>query len=213
MELSVCPLCNTPQKSPEVLFSYNKEFYSCGRCSLIYRPKTQLPSPVNERNRYQQHHNDASDKGYQNFLQQAITPVHPYLSASSRLLDFGCGPTQGLSQLLATQGYQCHNYDPFFSPQIPGKNYDVIFCTETFEHFHNPAKEIKTLSDWLKPGGLLVVMTEFYKNREQFKNWWYTRDFTHVCFYHLLTFNYISQKFGFQQLYSDDTRVVVLQKL
>ncbi len=209
--MTACPLCKN-QENHQPIHSNGREFLRCRQCELIFTTPDNLPTSVKEKRRYENHHNTIADSGYVEFLNQALQPAFDYLKAGCRIMDYGCGPGPVLSQLLKLKDYDCDNYDPFFFPEMPSKEYDCIFSTETFEHFHQPGTEIERLKALLKPSGILVVMTEFYQSTENFQSWWYTRDFTHVSFYNENTFRHIGQHFGFRQLHCDGQRVVILQK-
>ncbi len=212
MKSPLCPLCNVVSTAAQAVESFDREFLNCNHCSLIFASADNFPNTSTEKSRYENHKNSIEDVGYVKFLSQAIEPALPHISSSSDILDYGCGPQPVLSQLLKQKAYQCSNYDPYFFPQQPTGKYDVIFSTEVFEHFHNPKMEIEKITDLLAPNGLLVVMTEFYKNHEHFKDWWYTRDFTHVCFYNEESFQYISEHFGYSMEYTDHQRVIILKR-
>ncbi len=208
-----CPLCSYQSNPADVLMSSNRSFIKCRQCWLIYALPQDLPNPQKEMQRYENHKNSIKDEGYVKFLNQAIEPALPYLQAESAILDYGCGPVPVLSQILKNKGYNCDNYDPFFYPQELNPPYHAVFSTEVFEHFHHPAKEIEKITDLLVANGVLVLMTEFYRDMDHFKNWWYTRDFTHVEFYHIKTIEYISRHFGYELLFTDHRRVVILELL
>ncbi|MCH8495322.1 MAG: class I SAM-dependent methyltransferase [Balneolales bacterium] len=127
-------------------------------------------------------------------------------------LDFGCGPGPVLSLILRENGIRCVNYDPIYYPDWPETTFNLIFSTETFEHFHQPGETISQINDLLQPGGILCVMTEQWTDISRFSSWSYTRDDTHVCFYHTDTFQWICEKFGYEILYNDRKRVIILQK-
>jgi hypothetical protein len=130
-----------------------------------------------------------------------------------RGLDYGCGPTPTLGGLLKAHGLHCENYDPYFFPAFPGKQFGYIFATEVVEHFFNPGDEFKQLSELLIPGGILTIMTEPWVSVEGFAEWHYATDITHVCFYHAKTIEYICTRYGFETLNKDTPRVTVLRKL
>jgi len=211
-EYRSCPLCdsdNIREVQTQDMFLY----FHCLHCKLIYRDKAQLPSAEEEKKRYEQHHNNLANQGYVNFLYQAIWPSLTYLSPGSRILDYGCGPVPVLAQLLGNNHQMvCDYYDPFFYPDVPDKEYDFIFCTEVFEHFFAPKQEIDQLSMLLTAQAHLCIMTEFWHSLEQFEQWWYRRDFTHICFYHPRTFDLIAGRWNFFCQYQDHQRIVILQK-
>jgi len=64
----------------------------------------------------------------------------------------------------------------------------------------------------LKPGGLLGLMTERWTTPEQFVSWYYTRDPTHVCFYHERTLDFVCHRYGFAPTWMDETRVAILRR-
>lgn len=206
-----CPLCNSIECTP-ITAKTNRSFYKCKNCWLIFISPEDYPSFDKEKARYELHENTDENQGYVNFLNKAVTPALPYLTADMHGLDYGCGPHPVLSKLLAEKGITCDNYDPFFSDIKLNPPYDFIFSTETFEHFHHPKQEVERLSQLLKPNGLLTIMTDHWQTPEQFANWYYITDATHVCFYHTNTFNYIKTTYGFTGLYTDKERVVILKK-
>jgi len=172
-----------------------------------------LPDAVSEKARYTQHQNTIEDSGYISFLQKVIRPVSQYITPSISCLDYGCGPSPVLAKMLA-RDYQLkvQSYDPFFYPIALKEEYDMIFSTEVFEHFHQPAKEIERLHQLLKKGGYLGIMTNMYGKLEEFEDWWYRRDVTHVSFYHPETFNFIAHEYGFKVCWQDYKQVIILQK-
>lgn len=211
MESHPCPLCGSHEVEYFAEASH-RHFLVCTRCALVFAEPAGLPDPDTEKNRYQQHQNSKADEGYVKFLKQPLDPALELISRESLVLDYGCGPEPVLSQLLQEKGVHCQNFDPFFYPKEPEGKFDCIFSTETFEHFHYPHKELQRISSLLNDNGLLVIMTEFYKDASHFRNWWYTRDFTHVVFYNQSTFEYICSLYGFAIQYTDGKRVVILRK-
>src|SRR5690606_29278515 len=95
-------------------------------------------------------------------------------------------------------GRPTSNYDPFFAPDdaLLARTWDFVTCTETTEHFFEPAREFERLDALVRPGGWLGVMTTVRDNAHDFAQWWYVRDPTHVCFYSARTFEWIAGRFG-----------------
>jgi len=89
-------------------------------------------------------------------------------------------------------------YDPeIFQDDYFVPPFDFITCTETAEHFTKPGVDFqKLLSPLLlrQSGGILVIMTQMLYSKEQFVNWWYLRDKTHVSFYSPETMEFIAKK-------------------
>ncbi|MEX1121295.1 MAG: class I SAM-dependent methyltransferase, partial [Balneolales bacterium] len=121
-------------------------------------------------------------------------------------------PGPALSILLQRQNIECEDYDPYFYPRELTSTYDFIFATECFEHFNYPDREIKRLKSLIKPGGILTVMTINWKNLEDFPNWHYAKDPTHVSFFRQETFDFICKKYGFEELPCRNARVTILRE-
>ena len=209
----VCPLCKKASPFKELEGPDGKNYHLCSTCYLIFADQRWLPSVEEEVQHYLHHENGIQHKGYVNFLNSAILPALPYLKPRMLGLDYGCGSEPTLSQLLKNEGYTVDNYDPYFFPDLDTqKRYDFIFSTECFEHFFYPHKDLQQLSKLLNSNGLLIIMTEQWKEEENFKHWYYVRDPTHVTFYHQQTFQQIGSLFNFGLLYTDNKRVVILRK-
>lgn len=212
--IKTCPLCCNTKDFSTLTGINEKPYYLCPACYLIHAEKKDLPTLSKEKERYLQHNNSIEEAGYIKFLYRAIKPTLPHLHSRMQGLDYGCGPVPVLAQLMQREGFNCRYYDPLFFPDLNmQQQFDFIFATECFEHFFTPAAELKKLAKLLKPGALLTIMTELWQEKEQFCNWYYVRDDTHVSFYHQNTLKYICKHFGLQELFNDDQRVFVLQKI
>lgn len=211
-DATTCPLCSAKQNR-ELKTTGQRQYYFCKFCHLIFLDRQYLPEPAEEVNRYREHRNSPDDPGYVNFLNKAILPALPYLKPGMQGLDYGCGPAPVLAQQLS-QKHQiaCEYYDPFFFPDLPDRQYDFIFSTEAFEHFFEPAREIEKLHQRLRPGAYLCLMTQCWESLEDFDQWWYRRDLTHVSFYHRETIRYISENWRMKLIYHAAQRVFILQK-
>ena len=213
--MHTCPLCHKdetylhPVKGPR-----DRRYFHCTHCELIFTHPEDLPDWHQEQTRYEEHENTIEAPGYVKFLNQAIKPALPYLASNMRGLDYGSGPGPTLSQLLKREDIPCLDYDPIFGPPLPPGPFDFIFSTETFEHFHHPAREMNQISELLRPDGLLTIMTMFHPPVEAFADWFYPRgDITHVTFFNLHTFEFICRQWGFRHLWNDGKRVIILKKL
>lgn len=208
-----CPLCL--YREPEIWKFPNdqREYLFCKTCYLVFTSKNTHPDQQTARNRYLHHLADAGSPGHINHLIKAIQPVGQLLKHQMHALDYGCGPKPVLADLLYTLGCNCQNYDPIFYPaDLSVNTYDVIFCIETAEHFSDPYQEFSEMQKVLNPEGLVILMTGLYKDKLQFSNWFYKRDFTHISFFHQRTMTYISQKMNWQLLYEDGTSITVFKK-
>ena len=203
-----CSLCKT-SLSPEL----DEEYYSCPVCLGWVKDKAQYLTPEEEKLRYQTHNNDITDRRYRKFTSPISNFIFENFGMHHKGLDFGSGTGPVISGVLQEEGYNVVQYDPYFAndPKLLEKQYDYIFACEVVEHFYNPAKEFERLFEMLKVGGKLILMTHLYEDSVDFKTWYYRKDPTHVFIYRGGTFQYISEKFGFD---SPDIkeRLVVLSK-
>ena len=206
-----CPLCRNVAPVP-IEAADKREYLYCDHCRLISVPPSFHPDEEDARSYYLTHENGIQYPGYVAFLNRAIHPTLPFLPDKAEVLDFGCGPEPTLSILLEREGHFCRNYDPFFFPEMPPGPFDAIFAIECFEHFADPRKEMQQITGLLKPGGLLTIMTILWLSPERFRNWHYTRDMTHISFYHSDTIGYLCKTFGFQVMETDNHRLFVLKK-
>ena len=210
---SVCRLCGQTAPQVPVESGNGKDYYLCTNCKLISMDPRHFLSREKEIERYLEHKNGIEYSGYTEFLNRAIEPALKYISKEMTGLDYGCGYSPTLSKLLINAGYKCEDYDPLFVANPLNKKYDYIFSTEVFEHFFEPRRQIQKIYDLLKPGGYLTVMTVLCKDREKFSSWYYIKDPAHTAFYHAETFEYICEAFGFEKIYDDKTRILILKKL
>ena len=207
-----CPLCSENNRITLLQGPVNRSFLLCQNCFLIFSESRDHPSAEDERDRYLTHNNSIENKGYFDFLHKAVKPAMEFIKPGMKGLDYGCGPVPVLSLILENSGFACDNYDPLFYPDLNReKNYDFIFAIECSEHFFYPEKEFNQIKSLLKPGGILIIMTELWTNINEFKNWWYTRDFTHVTFYHQETLKYISKRYNLKCLFMDGRSVNVFR--
>ncbi len=191
-----CLLCRSAGVDPYVN-AHGRPHYTCNRCGLIFVHPDYHPDADTERARYETHNNTPSDNRYRAFLNQLAEPLVCRLPSTADGLDYGSGPGPTLSVMLEEQGYEVAIYDPFFAPDtdVLERTYDFITCSETIEHFHFPRREFERLSDLLRPGGLLAVMTT-WADEKDFETWSYARDVTHVSFYRKETMHWIADHFG-----------------
>jgi Methyltransferase domain len=208
-----CPLCLTDGGACRVPGADARTYFFCEVCHLISADEVHHLSQAQERAHYQTHENSIENAGYVRFLNRAVDAMRPYLATGMKGLDYGCGPGPTLSIMLEQEGLHCENYDPLFVPRVLEPPYDFIFSTECFEHFREPDRDIERIRDLLRCGGYLGIMTEMWTSLEQFSSWYYTRDPTHVSFYHERTFEFVCRRYGFAPVTGDGRRVIVLKRL
>ncbi len=207
-----CPLCLRGGHISDMSATGERLFYFCSHCYLIFTdPKEHLPL-IEQRSFYDKHENHITDDGYVAFLDRLLGPMSQYLQKGMAGLDYGCGPGPVISQLLDRKGILCDNYDPIYYDRCLAGPYDFITATECFEHFTHPATEMARICQLILPGGVLGIMTELWHTAEQFEDWYYLKDPTHIVFYHKKTIGYIARCFCMDLLWTDDKRVVVFRK-
>jgi SAM-dependent methyltransferase len=173
-------------------------YWRCPRCAAVFLDPSQRPDASAERLRYLQHRNDPGDEGYRRFLGRLAIPLLERLSPHRIGLDYGCGPSPVLAQILEAAGHNVRRYDPFFYPDrsVLETTYSFIACCEVVEHFHRPSSEFAQFAKLLRPGGVLAIMTSFMVDDDLFENWHYRRDSTHVVFYSETTFGFLASQHG-----------------
>lgn len=193
-----CPLCSSALFQ---IFDTDKirQYCQCEQCSMIYVPRSELISLAEEEKRYDSHENAADDSTYVAYLAGTRDQVLPFLSAHQRGLDFGCGKTELLSQLFAEYGHLVDSYDIFFQPreEIWRRTYDFIILSEVIEHLREPLETMKVLRSLLKAQGQIFIKTKFHpSSKEEFKNWFYKRDKTHIQFFNPSSMNFLGSVLG-----------------
>ncbi|MDP3457804.1 MAG: class I SAM-dependent methyltransferase [Hyphomonas sp.] len=197
MSPAACPVCAAPGPAP-YLSDRGRDYWVCAACEACFLdPAQHLPRSA-ERAHYLHHRNDPADPGYRRFLSKLAGPLLARLPAASQGLDYGCGPGPALAGMLREAGHNMALYDPIFQPDTGPlrRTYDFVTCTETAEHFHQPAAEFARMMALVRPGGLLAVMTGFHPCAESFRDWPYRQDATHVVFYRAATFRQIAAQQG-----------------
>jgi len=142
-----------------------------------------------------------------------VKALLPFLKKGDRGLDFGSGPGPILDILFKREGFTVQNYDPYFAP-LDFKNsvlFDFVTCTEVFEHFYHPERELKAMKSLLKDKGYLVIMTQFRNSSLDFNNWYYRMDNTHVGFLSSNSLAWIAKSWGFEIL-STQASIAVLRR-
>lgn len=192
-----CPVCEGAAISL-LLQIDNKAYWKCASCQARFVDRRYLPNSDDEFEHYQLHENEIGDPAYRAFLSKLANPLLKAIAAHQDILDYGSGPGPALAAMLREAGHNVTAYDPYFAPDTGAlnKSYDAITCTETAEHFHNPAHEFAKLNGLLRPGGILAVMTCFQTDDAKFASWHYRKDPTHVVFYQEKTFYWIARRYG-----------------
>lgn len=201
----LCPLCEHSSRS-----FFEDSYLQCTNCELIF--KVDKPSIDNERSHYDSHENDPEDNRYIEFLENVLTPLKKYLKSNDVGLDFGSGPGPAIAPYFEKLGFSMTNFDPFFGPKEVEGEFNFITSTEVWEHFHYPGESISKCLSHLKSEGYIGIMSTWWDETIDFKNWYYRRDVTHVVFYTMRTLNYIAGNFGLK-LIESGKNWVVFQKI
>lgn len=194
----VCPLCHSPSTHPFAQ-AHARTYLECPTCALVFLHPAQRLTPEAERAHYLTHENDPHDPRYRVFLDRLALPLMNRLAPGASGLDVGAGPGPTLSVMLEERGFPMEIYDPFFAPNPRAltRTYDFITASETVEHFYQPGNEFRRLDKLLRPGGILGVMTEIFRDEQSFGKWHYPRDPTHVSFYRAKTMQWIAEYFSY----------------
>ena len=197
-----CPLCHS-EPIRQLVVVDSKTYWRCDICHLTFLSSESYLSPEDELARYLLHENSPEDSRYRQFLSRLTDHLIPKLQPGMKGLDFGSGPGPALSVMLEEAGFVMDIYDPYFAANTAplALIYDFITCTETVEHFHQPAKEFHQFDRMLRRDGWLGVMTEMLESDQDFPNWWYHSEPTHVCFYKQETMDWIATQYGWRAEY------------
>lgn len=190
--------------------------FHCPECEFIFKDAKAIVSEEKELKVYQQHNNTEENLGYvamfRDFIDKTIAPHRGKIRTA---LDFGSGPNPVLAKMLAREGFETDHYDKFFAPEkvFEGRQYDLITSTEVLEHIGDVHGVMQLLTEHLKPGGYLALMTQFHDNTtEHYLQWWYRRDPTHIVFYRPRSFAILAKRYGLTLRYHDDKKSLLLQK-
>lgn len=192
---SRCPLC-IRRELVQFATVHDRIYWRCTHCLLTFMEPSHRLTYEEEFERYKQHNNDSHDPDYRAFLARLTDCMVPHLAPGSRGLDYGSGPGPTTHLILAEQGFHVSNYDPFFTQDAAlFRTYHFITCSETAEHFYNPAYEFARINMLLEPHGVLGVMTNLLYDDIEFESWWYIKDPTHASFYHPKTFEWLAEQY------------------
>lgn len=210
-----CKVC----KQPTTAFRHPRFemlFHACPHCRLITKDEANYISLEEEYQIYEQHNNSPDSAGYLNYLTNFLdAAVLPHVK-TGLALDFGSGPNPVLSQLLEKQGFEVTLYDYFYAPDTDylTRTYDLITSTEVVEHIQQPMAAFETLASLLKPGGILSIMTLFHPDdQDDFCDWFYIRDPSHVSFFTPRTMQVMAALTGLVMIDTNHYRYVVMKKV
>lgn len=209
-----CHICN--QKT----FSFvdhktNIRYYQCVNCEYIFKSPEYYQDFSTQKERYNLHRNDEEDTGYQAYFQRFLDFALPLAGQPKTALDFGCGTSSLLANMLEKEGIRCDYYDPIYHPDtlVGNRKYELIVATEVFEHLHQPKEVFQSLLERLEEGGYLALQTQFHPNdRGNFEQWYYHQDPTHIVFFTAKTFKVLCEAFGCTLVGDNQKNMVVIHK-
>ncbi|MFY0664638.1 MAG: class I SAM-dependent methyltransferase [Natronospirillum sp.] len=207
-----CRLCHHTPLQPYAA-DRRRAYWYCFACHLVQVAAVDFLSAEEEKAQYDTHVNDVNDPRYRAFLSRTATPLLERLKKPGKGLDFGCGPGPLLAKMMTEAGHSVAVYDAFYHPdqQVLNRTYDFITATEVAEHLHAVDHWLDRLWDLLMPGGWLAVQTRQYVPADEFPNWYYKNDLTHVSFFSPATFAWLADRWSAHlEVISDE--VVLLQK-
>ncbi len=195
----ICPVCRN-EKVREFQTVTTRAYHRCLICEATFLDPVHFLSPDDERAHYDCHENEIDDPGYRAFLSKLADPLLERLPESATGLDYGCGPGPAFAAMMREAGHKVSLYDPFFytDKSVLETQYDFVTCTETIEHFYQPATEFDRLNHLLRSGGLLAMMTCFQTEDAKFGDWHYRADPTHVVFYKEETFHVLAEIYAWR---------------
>jgi len=179
LEFIKCNLCGSEDTRP-VKEIDGWHIVSCGRCGFCFlnpRPiqVEQVYEKVDESRWHRRESQDSRPRelffaGQLKAIEKALGPVN----GGRCILDFGCGTGQFLDVALA-RGWETHGLEPdpltetiearghktyigqLQEVEIEEAYFDAVFCSAVFEHLHNPATQLQSLFEIIKPGGVLLI--------------------------------------------------------
>lgn len=190
----ICPLCH--DKKPALYARHQREYYLCGKCSLVFVLPGEHLNEEDEKKRYDLHTNSPDDPGYKKYLSKVLDPLCERVPKGASGLDFGSGPGPTLSKMFEEQGYKMNIYDHFYArdEDVLQQKYDFITSTEVIEHLYDPHSVLQRLWKMLEKDGILALLTQPYPEQKMFEAWYYKNDPTHVCFFSLCTMEWLAEK-------------------
>jgi len=190
-------------------------YYHCPECDCIFKSPECYQPLSEQKSRYDLHDNHAEDEGYRAYFHRFLDFVLPHTEGVEHALDFGCGRSTLLSDILNSMNIRCDYYDPIYHPDTldNSKKYDFIVSTEVFEHLHHPKETFFQLVNMLNPGGTVAIQTQFHPgDRAEFIQWYYHKDPTHIVFFTAGTFKKLASEYGCCMVADNGKNIVILQK-
>lgn len=212
----ICKICG--RKTHEIFQTKFKiKYHYCDYCGFISKDKNDLITRDEEIKIYNNHNNSIEDPRYVAFFKGFLDNAVLRFCDGKKGLDFGSGPSPVLAMILERDyGFSMDIYDLYYSPEkvFEGKTYDLITSTEVIEHLANPLPYFRLFKEHMKPNGILSIMTLFHpKDENEFLNWYYMRDMSHISFFTPKTMRIIGEVVGLEIIYTDNKRYTTYRLL
>ena len=186
-EIKSCRICHA---SSPLFFRDKRSFYKCPECSLIFT--FDLPGKEAEETHYKNQWATTDTNFWKKQVDVLLQLIDNYRTPK-RILDFGSGSGEMTNEFLK-RGYDVTPLEPMTHGYLKDQNYsakfDVVIAVEVIEHLPKPWEELHEIENVLAPGGIVIfssLLTNSFidrpDKREQFENWWYKDDPTHVSFF------------------------------
>ena len=182
-----CRICHA---SSPLFFRDLRAFYKCPECCLIFT--FDLPGKEAEETHYKNQWTTTDTSFWKKQVDVLLQLIDNYRTPT-RILDFGSGSGE-MTNEFRQRGYDVTPLEPMTHGYLKDQNYsskfDVVIAVEVIEHLPEPWEELNEIENVLAPDGIVIfssLLTNSFIDRpdahEQFKNWWYKDDPTHVSFF------------------------------
>lgn len=195
-----CQICD---EKNEIIEINGEKYYFCHNCNFLQR--VNLLTEEKEKERYDLH---ICDDKYNEYMGSVFLKIKDFISGN--VLDFGCGKTHILSDIINDNGLNCDYYDYYYYPNLDNRKYDTIILIEVIEHILDSKTLFFMFDSLLNVHGKLIIMTNFLV--KDLNNWWYIRDKTHISIYNLKCFEILAEKYNYNIIYTNNKNLIVLEK-
>jgi SAM-dependent methyltransferase len=147
---------------------------------------------------FTKHYQSAGDKNPQGKIRAYLSLILDQAPDKRKLLDIGCGYGRFLKA--AQNKFETFGIDPSehaiyeakkyasntkfeiatVSSYKPKKLFDVITAFDILEHTNNLPGSLQNIKNWLKPGGILMIVVPVYDGIFGTIGGWLDKDVTHV---------------------------------
>ncbi len=206
MNCKICDICCIDAGRDQ-----RRGYVQCPRCKSVFVHHSDYLHPVQERLRYELHHNTAENPGYCSYLATVADEIDARIPQARRALDYGSGPARVLETILNERGRDACSYDPLYGigeSCLTGA-YDVIVICEVIEHVRDIAGMRRQLTGLLHAGSFLFIRTCLLRPEIDFHEWWYKEDPTHINFFTETSLDSLVASIGLSVIFTDGNRLVI----